>query len=161
MAGVIDKKLTEERSKSFDLKMSGPLDSRDIISSLSNIDAELPIDQRYKGQEIFVQDEGRKYTFIGDVLVEDLVKSVMMHKHTVDVAVDLSASDLYNYAHGLNTTDLVLRIQVDGKEIPQFIELLDSEDPLYLSNININLSEWKANTGLTELPVGTKLIILY
>lgn len=162
MAGIEDPNKTEQRSKSFDPRFNRPLDSRDIISSISAIDTELDIDQRYIGQEIFVQDEGRTYTFIGDVTSISLVKNVLIKTFTLDAAIDVSTGDTFQFDHSLQTTELMINILVSGAQISQFYSLLPDElDPLYTTHVDINVAQWKTDSGLTELPIGTKIIIIY
>lgn len=161
MAGIAEEKTIEERSKAFDLKAGAPLDSREVISTKTALSTELPIAQRYVGQSIFILDEKREYIFLNGITETDLEKNMLIKSFTLDIAVDLSVEDTFTFLHNLNTIELFVKVLITGGEIKQISSLLDPLDAEYSNSIILDFTEWKASSGLTELPVGTKIIILY
>lgn len=147
-----------EYAQIFDIRVPAPIDSRMTISSISNVDTELPIAVRFIGLLVWVSDIQQFYLFKSGV---DLVNFVPL---TLEVSgnykfvfslTEISPDDIFN--HNLGTQDLIIQFFLDKKPVTIDYEFLDFDG--LAPTDHLNKIRFKLNSGQT-VPAGTKIVIV-
>lgn len=164
MAGNLLSKYVRKIFKSFELRHPHPLDSRGVITSLAEIDVEVPVSMRHAGLLIWSELEKRSYIVHPDEF-DDLVvfEKVMLTRSFVTTAIiDLSVTSKWTFAHSLNTADMQIKcINALGVEVLQSIEwIIDGgTSEIDQDNIVIDFQQWIDATAATDIPVGLTIIV--
>jgi len=161
MAGLTQTKWQKTIIKSFNVMNNNPLDSRTTITQLSDIDAELPIAQRYIGLQIHVKDVDRMYHFLGGVNNSDLKKVAMIT--TVEpgdtITYDESNPNDWSWAHNLSAELLQITAIIGGQTVPILVKFSSDEDTnVRFNNVIINFDQYFTASGETSISNMTLLV---
>lgn len=110
----------------FDIRVAGPIDSRMTISSLLNVDAELPQGVRYIGLLVFVSDIRTFYYFNDSTATNDFVPFSVdntLIKFVYTATLPTTNGDILN--HGLNSEDFTIQFFLDRELVTVDFEFLE------------------------------------
>jgi len=88
---------------------AAPLDDRLVISSVSNIDAELPLPLRFRGLMVFVEDQSTYYYFKDGITNTDFIKFNVGDSGAINVIASTLIGDT-EIVHGIGTKDISVNV---------------------------------------------------
>lgn len=147
-----------EYAQIFDIRVPGPIDSRMSISSIANLDTELPSGVRYTGLFVWVEDIQQFYHFKTGITSGDFVPftlDITGNYKFVFVLPEIAPDEVFT--HNLGTQDFLIQFFLDNQPISIDYEFLEFDG--LAPTDHLNKIRFKLNSGQT-VPNGTKIVIV-
>lgn len=161
-----------EIPQGFTLTVPGPIDSRMIISSVSNLTTEIASGVRTEGVLTWVTDEQQYYCFVGGttndkfVSLSSLLVSGAVHAISFTYTSLLSANVYFDLAHNLNTINLHVTFYDGTNEIlidysTNSVNTINIRPNIDIANLRVVITGINTSqTNPTQTPTNSALSVI-